>query len=170
MALANLEFRFDVKESTGKIEITFRKRSGKTYKLGVTENNADLLGFNVPKNARIDLPRSITKDRKIDIVNPTIGDKSINFKPFKYFCIHCDITDNSKILMNGKKSSILARVPVKKCDFGEMITYYLTGLRDRKCDQSFNKIKLWITDEKDNPINFNDTDIQYELLFMVSPK
>ena len=163
---------FDVQESTGKIEITFRKRIGKTFKLAVSGNNAELLGFTVPKGRRIELPRTTVRkhnDRNKTVVeNPAIGDVPINFKPFESFHIHCDLIDTEDVLYNGKKSDILVRVPVKKCDFGEMITYYLTGLRDRKCDQSFNKIRLWITDETDNPIDFKGANIQYELLFRFS--
>ena len=150
---------FDVQESSGRIEITFRKRSGKKLQFLVRDNIADLLGFNLRKGGRIELPRTGSK------VSLEVGDKPINFKPFQNILIHCDVTDNSSVLYNGKKSNVLVRVPVKKCDFGETMVYYLTGLRDRECDQSFNKIRLWVTDENDKPIDFNGADIQYELLF-----
>ena len=73
--------------------------------------------------------------------------------------------DENTVLYNGKRSDLLVRLPVKECDFGELNQYYLTGLRDRKCSDKFNKIRLWVTDEHNKPINFNGGDIQYELLF-----
>ena len=68
-------------------------------------------------------------------------------------------------LYNGERSDLLVRIPVKKCDFGEKNVYYLTGLRDRKCVKNFKKLRIWITDEYNKPINFNGGNIQYELLF-----
>ena len=157
---------FDVQESTGKMLINFRKRSGRTPSLAVTDNNAELLGFNVSKGSRITLPRTVGGKTE----NPALSDKPINFKPFEYFLVHCDIIDDSSVLYNGKRSSVLARFPVKKCDFGEITTYNLSGSRGRRCDQSFNKIRLWITDEDNNPIDFNGANIQYELLLQFSTK
>lgn len=150
-------FKFDIDETTGKMVISFRIQKGKTYKLGIRDFNKNLFGFNLLPNRSITLPRG---NEEI-----SIGDKPVNFKPFEFYHIHCDLVDTNHMLYNGKKSDLLARIPVKECNFGEINTYYLTGLRDRKCERRFNKLRLWITDEHDKPINFNEGNIQYELLF-----
>ena len=149
-----LAVRFDVQESTGKIVIKFGKGRIK-YTLVLTRETADLLG--------ISPPFYLTDDGKV-----IIGDKPINFKPFDYFHIHCDIIKTDNILYNGKRSDILVRLPVKNCDFGETNHHYLTGLRDRCCDNSFNKLRILVTDEHNKPIDFNGADIQYELLIRFS--
>jgi hypothetical protein len=166
MNYAEKAIMFDLNETSGKINIIF-KQTKKDYKLSVRNYNADLLGFNVPKNGSIELPRRIR-----DSQNPkrfirekiSVGDRPINFKPFDYFHIHCDIIDTKYILYNGIRSDVLVRIPAKECDFGEINTYYLTGLRNRKCVERFNKIRIWVTDENNQPIDFNGTNIQYELL------
>ena len=165
MGLNPRMFKFDVEETNGKISISFKKSKAETFKIYISNYNKDLLGFNTP----IELPRRIRDPKNpsnIITEDVSIGDKSVNFKPFDYFHIHCDLLDSENILNEGKRSDILARIPVKECDFGEINAYYLTGLRDRKCKGRFNKLRIWITDENDEKINFNGGNIQYELLFL----
>lgn len=157
MGLHQRGLRFDIDETNGKMVISFRKQKGNIYKLTVRSYNKDLFGFSIPRNTTgLLLPRS---------GEIAISEKPANFKPFEFFHIHCDIISSENMLYNGKKSDLLVKVPVKECDFGATNNYYLTGLRDRKCLETFNKLRIWITDEYDKPINFNDGNIQYELRF-----
>jgi hypothetical protein len=122
---------FYLQETTGKILIHFQKRGNTIYKLTLGNYNNDLLGFNSSSGIHIILPK---KDE-----NPAVGNKPINFKPFEYFHIHCDliiiISDN--VLYNGKRSDILASLPIKECDFGELIQYNLTDSKSKNCDKKF---------------------------------
>jgi hypothetical protein len=53
-------------------------------------------------------------------------------------------------------------LPIKECDFGELTQYNLTenhtDARRKRCDNKFNKLRIWVADENDKPI-----DIQYEI-------
>ena len=157
MGLQPRAIKFDVDETSGKLVISFRKQKGETYKLSVRSYNKNLLGFKTPPNTGLELP--------IDGKDISIGDKMANFKPFEYYHVHCDLVNTDEILYNGNRSDILARIPVKECEFGERNIHYLTGLRGRKCKRHFKSLRLWITDEDNKPINFNGGRIEYELLF-----
>jgi len=162
MGLPPRAINFDLDETTGKIAISYRRQKGNTFKLSVRSYNNDLLGFDIPPNTGLELPR---RSRGGSYEDVSIGDRPANFKPFEYFHIHCDLVNTDDILYNGERSNLLVRIPVKECTFGDLLPYYLTGLRDRKCTEKFNKIRIWVTDEHSRPINFNGADIQYELLF-----
>jgi hypothetical protein len=59
----------------------------------------------------------------------------------------------------------LASLPIKESDFGELIQYNLTDDKSKKCDYKFSKLRIWVTDENDNLIDFNGINIQYEIEF-----
>ena len=82
-------------------------------------------------------------------------ENTINFKPFEFFVIHCDIIDKNKSLNNLSKSEILCSVPVKKFDFGELLYYEFSGPTSKKCKDKFQEIRLRVTDEYDRPIVLN---------------
>jgi hypothetical protein len=157
MGLNRHSIRFNFQQTSGKILIYFQKRGGSTFILTLGSYNNDLLGFNLPGNVHMILPRNDE--------NPSVGDKSINFKPFEYFHIHCDLIDSGNVLYNGIRSDIFASLPMKESDFGELIQYNLTDVKSKKCDKRFNKLRIWVADENDNPIDFNGANIQYEILF-----
>jgi hypothetical protein len=71
-------------------------------------------------------------------------------------------------LYNGKRSDLLSVLPIKESDFGELIQYNLTDVKSKKCDKRFNKLRIWVTDENDNPIDFNGANIQYGILFKLN--
>jgi hypothetical protein len=91
-----------------------------------------------------------------------------SFKPFEYVHIHCDLIDSDDVLYNGKRSDILALLPIKECDFGGLIQDNLTEAKSKKCDNKFSKLRIWISDENDNPIDFNGADIQYEISLFIN--
>ena len=157
-ATAKNAITFDVQESNGKILISFRKNQNKLIKLFVTKDTSGMFGFNLREGESLELPRAQRGNR---LENPAVGDKCANFKPFEYFVVHCNLTDD--VLLNGKKSDIFFKVPVKKCNFGETSQHYLSGLRARDTQPSFHKFNLKITDENDNLINFNGEAVHYEL-------
>jgi len=172
MGLHPRAIKFDVDETTGKLIFSYRKQKGNSYKISIRSYNKDMLGFDIPPTTGLELPRKIrdpgNRNNFID-EEISIGDSPVNFKPFEFYHIHCDIVDTNDVLYNGERSDLLVRIPVKECRFGERSVYYLTGLRDRKCDERFNKIRIWLTDEDNKPINFNGGGIQYELLFKLNP-
>jgi hypothetical protein len=71
MGLNRHSIRFSLQETAGKILIHFHRR----MTLGNYDN--ELLGFDLPGWVHIILPRNN--------VNPAVGDKPINFRPFEYF-------------------------------------------------------------------------------------
>ena len=140
-------------DTTGKTRITFDEG----YRLRLYEHN--IFGFDVVDSLQgktAEIPKSGEKD--------VVSDKPIRFKPFEYFCVHSNITNS--VLFNGKKSDLLLKTFVKKCDFGDRIRYNVDSGAGIQCDDKFNKINLWITDEYNKLINFNDGTIQYELVLM----
>jgi hypothetical protein len=157
MGLNRHGIRFGFQETSGKILIHFQIRGKSAYMLTLGHYNNDLLGFNLPGDVHIILPQ---KDQ-----NPAVGDKPINFRPFEYFHVHCDLIDSGNVLYNGKRSDIFATLPIKESDFGELIQCNLADVKSKKCDKCFNKLRIWVADENDNPIDFNGANIQYEILF-----
>jgi hypothetical protein len=154
--------KFDMDQATGKIYVIFRKQKGKIFSINIGGYNNELLGFNLVKYG-VELPRRIRDPNNSGQVireDISIGCKPINLKPFEYFHIHCDIVDGEHNLYNCCKSSLLARLPIKKCDFGGILTYYPT-LRGKQCVSSFNKLRIWITDEENTPIDFNGANVQF---------
>jgi hypothetical protein len=61
---------------------------------------------------------------------------------------------------------------IKEWDFGELIQHNLTenhtDVRSKRCDNKFNKLRIWITDENDKPIYFNGADIQNEISLFIN--
>jgi hypothetical protein len=129
MGLNRHSIRFRLQETTGKILIHFQKRGGSTYRLMLGQSNKDLLGFSLPGGVNIILP--------INNENPSVGSKPINLRLFEYFHIHCDLIDSGNVLYNGKRSDLFASLPIKECD-----------VKSEKCDKRFNKLRIWITDER----------------------
>ena len=79
-------FDFNLDETSGKIVIKIRLiRQAEKCNLILWENNADLLGFNIPSSNWMRLPRKVRDpDNSNTLIDedPIIGDKPINFKPF----------------------------------------------------------------------------------------
>ena len=63
MGLPPRAVNFDLDETTGKMVISFRRQKGNTFKLSVRSYNNDLLGFDIPPNPGLELPRRSTKDK-----------------------------------------------------------------------------------------------------------
>ena len=155
--LSRHSIRFDIQEPTGKIIMHFQTTRGSySPSLFVTKQNDDLLGIKRGRPGSLQIPQS--KDE-----TTVIGDKPVNFKPFEYFFIHCDLIDKNDVFFNEGKSDILASLPIKDSDFGAINQYSKTGVR--KCIENFNRIKLWITDENNKLIDLNYGNVQYEILF-----
>jgi len=158
-------------ESTGKIIFSFKKGE-QQYKVSIRSYNANLLGFKIiGSDGSVELPRYARdpNDRtQVILEQISLGDKPINFRPFEYFHIHCDLINTENVLYNGKRSDLLSRVLIKACDFGETISYNLGGLRERSCFKRFNKMRIWITNENNESIDYNGADIQYEFLFYIN--
>ena len=142
-----LTITFD--EEIGKIKIKFEEG----YQLRLFENN--VLGFDVGKGKNIEIPKLGETE--------AVGDKLVNFRMFEYFCVHSNITNS--VLVNGVKSDLLLKTFVKNCVMGDKICYTFENSVMVRCDDRFNKIKLWITDENNKPIDFKDGTVQYELAF-----
>ena len=77
--------------------------------------------------------------------------------PTTYF-VHCDLIDKSKTLLNGKPSTVLARLDVRGKPFEKV--HYQTPqphvLRDTDSgDYDVNSITLSVKDENGNLFDFN---------------
>ena len=169
MELGRTSLLFSLNESNGKLTINFKKRDKLRYGFTVMPENNDLLGFNVREGDFLDLPRRLrNKQGVITDEDTSMGDKAVNFRPFDYFHVHCDIIGQDDVLYNSSRSDLLVRIPLKDCDFGSRLIHYLTGLRERPCSASFNKFRINITDEYNRPVEFNGGDVQLELLFLIN--
>jgi hypothetical protein len=79
MGLNRYSIRFSLQETAGKILIHFQKRGEITHRMTLGNYSNELLGFDLPGGVHIILPRNN--------VNPAVGDKAINFRPFEYLSI-----------------------------------------------------------------------------------
>jgi hypothetical protein len=89
MVLNTLGIRFSLQETASKILIHFQKRGETTYVMTLVNYNNELLGFDLPGGVHIILPRNN--------VNPAVGVIPINFRPFEYFRVHCDLIDSDYV-------------------------------------------------------------------------
>ena len=85
--------------------------------------------------------------------------------PSTYF-VHCDLIDKRQNLLNGKPSTVLARLDVRGKPFEKV--HYQTPqphvLRDTDSgDYDVNSITLSVKDEKGNLFDFNNQPLEFEL-------
>ena len=85
--------------------------------------------------------------------------------PSTYF-VHCDLIDKRQNLLNGKPSTVLARLDVRGKPFEKV--YYQTPqphvLRDTDSgDYDVNSITLSVKDENGNLFDFNNHPLEFEL-------
>ena len=85
--------------------------------------------------------------------------------PSTYF-VHCDLIDKRQNLLNGKPSTVLARLDVRGKPFEKV--HYQTPqphvLRDIDSgDYDVNSITLSVKDEKGNLFDFNNQPLEFEL-------
>ena len=85
--------------------------------------------------------------------------------PTTYF-VHCDLIDKKQNLLNGKPSTVLARLDVRGKPF-EKVHYQIPQphvLRDTDSgDYDVNSITLSVKDENDNLFDFNGMPLEFEL-------
>ena len=85
--------------------------------------------------------------------------------PNTYF-VHCDLIDKRQNLLNGKPSTVLARLDVRGKPFEKV--HYQTPqphvLRDTDSgDYDVNSITLSVKDEKGNLFDFNNHPLEFEV-------
>ena len=85
--------------------------------------------------------------------------------PSTYF-VHCDLVDKKQNLLNGKPSTVLARLDKQGNPFGKV--RYQTPqqhvLRDATSgDNDVNSITLSVQDENGNLFDFNDMPLEFEV-------
>ena len=85
--------------------------------------------------------------------------------PSTYF-VHCDLIDKRQNLLNGKPSTVLARLDVRGKPFEKV--HYQTPqphvLRDIDSgDYDVNSITLSVKDEKGNLFDFNNQPLEFEV-------
>ena len=85
--------------------------------------------------------------------------------PSAYF-VHCDLIDKRQNLLNGKPSTVLARLDVRGKPFEKV--HYQTPqphvLRDTDSgDYDVNSITLSVKDEKGNLFDFNNQPLEFEV-------
>ena len=85
--------------------------------------------------------------------------------PSTYF-VHCDLIDKRQILLNGKPSTVLARLDVRGKPF-EKVHYQIPQphvLRDTNSgDYGVKSITLSVKDENSNLFDFNNHPLEFEL-------
>ena len=90
--------------------------------------------------------------------------KQLN-SPTTYF-VHCDLIDRNQNLLNGKPSTVLARLDVRGKPF-EKVHYQIPQphvLRDTSSsDYAVNSITLSVQDENGNLFDFNGMPLEFEL-------
>ena len=93
---------------------------------------------------------------------PAESDYGVKLSPYTNFQVHCDLVTNTTY--NGKESDILCLLPVdQKKRWWDSVTYRNIGCTLKPNKKEINSIKLWITDEDGNHIDFNGYPILYEL-------
>ena len=85
--------------------------------------------------------------------------------PTTYF-IHCDLVDKRQNLLNGKPSTVLARLDIRGQPFENV--HYQTPqqhvVRDTSTgDCDVNSMTISVCDEKGNLFDFNDQPLEFEL-------
>ena len=89
--------------------------------------------------------------------------KKLNSKD-SYF-IHCDIIDREQNLLNGKPSSVLARLDVKGTSY-EKITYQIAQqnvLRDTSTSNYVNSLIISVKDDDGNLFDFHALPLEFEI-------
>ena len=100
-----------------------------------------------------------------DINGGGIVDVARLTSPSTYF-VHCDLIDKRQNLLNGKPSTVLARLDVRGKSFEKV--HYQTPqphvLRDTGSgDYDVNSITLSVKDEKGNLFDFNNQPLEFEV-------
>ena len=96
-------------------------------------------------------------------VNSNILVRKFNSKD-SYF-IHCDLINTEQNLLNGKPSSVLARLDVKGTSY-EKITYQTAQqhvLRDTSTGDYINSLTISVKDDDGNLFDFHGLPLEFEI-------
>ena len=96
-------------------------------------------------------------------VNSNILVRKFNSKD-SYF-VHCDLIDREQNLLNGKASSVLARLDVKGTSY-EKITYQTAQqhiLRDTSSGDYVNNLTISVKDVDGNLFDFHGLPLEFEI-------
>ncbi len=139
---ANIKYNYNDYEGRVIIYVT------PPYTFSILHHQINLLGF----------------DTTQIITNYAIAEHPVNFTSHKMLYIHLKQLKNSDIYFNGKKSDILAKVPVTNDKFGTLVTHKFDKLYTMELDNtSINSLELTITDENNSVIDFHNMPVFYVL-------
>ncbi|WP_375657625.1 hypothetical protein [Bartonella sp. CL32QHWL-1] len=154
--------RFDVEEPTGKAKLKFIKRKNEEhYQIYFLGKSNELFGM------KSEWPYPLDNKSKDEVVS----EKPINFRPINYFVFHCDLIDSTNVLINNEESimtpsDVLAVIPIKEANFGDLIAYTFEKPIAIPCKPRFNKLNIRLTDEKGDTIDLNGHNVQYQLVLI----
>jgi len=140
------------------LEFSYDKLFNKVKIISNIKSGADISDFRITS----DILKLIGFSNSNVLVIPAISDYSVKLYPFTNFYVHCDLASDS--YMNSKRSDILCVLPVDQSKKGwNPVTYKDLNCKFNTNIRVLNYIKLWITDEKGNHIDFNNYPVLYEL-------
>jgi len=97
------------------------------------------------------------------ISHPKTCEFAMKLYPFSNYYIHCDLIDKRTNYFNSKQSEILCMLPVDRTKrWWDMVSYSSLDYTFKPNKNDINSMKLWITDEKNNQVDFNGYPIFYE--------
>ena len=146
-------------QAIGRIKFINFKRMHATGKTFMMLDDTVKLDFRTPKN----FAKILGFEEKM-YNSSQISQNRANFLPVSEYVVHCDIIDTQDYI-NGKR-----------CDYLQILTLQDTQEISRQVTYSFpnsisvpikhtplNSIRIWITDQKNNPIDFHNHPISYQL-------
>jgi len=120
-----------------------------TYKLDfrVKKNFAEILGF----------------DQKL-YTSSQISPNRANFLPVSEYVVHCDIIDTQNYI-NGQRCDYLQILTLQDTqEINKQVTYsFPNPIQVQITNLPINSIRIWVTDQNNNPINFHNYPISYQL-------
>ena len=132
-----------------------------------TELNTPISGMIIsnPDKANIQITQNLSQLLGIEPdINSSVAVQRLH-APSTYF-VHCDLIDKRQNLLNGKPSTVLARLDIRGQPF-ERVHYQTPQqhvLRDTDSgDYDVNSITLSVQDENGNLFNFNRMPLEFEV-------
>ena len=143
-----VELIFSYDQNTNGVSIVLKMNSELEFNLTdfrITSNALKLLGF---------------KDSMVPL--PATSDIGVKLNPFTKFYVHCDLVGSTKYKKKG--GHLVCILPVKKKEkWWDPVIYKGIDTTFKPYQTDFNQLRIWITDEKGDQINFNGYPILYEI-------
>jgi len=97
------------------------------------------------------------------VIIPQISDYGMKINPFYNFYVHCNLIDKRTSYFNGYESDILCMLSVNRSiRLWDMVDYSNLDCSFNTNKNEINSMRIWITDGKNNQVDFNGYPIFYE--------